>query len=76
MATAELSQEVMTPGREVAKSHRLVAMLRIPDVVPELPQKVFMARYLTNHTENFKIYLQVFSKIKVSRKCIVSVFKL
>jgi len=37
MATAEFSQEVMTPGREVAKSHRLEAMLRIPDVVPELP---------------------------------------
>ena len=60
MATAELSRELMTLEREVVKSHRLEAMLRIPDVVPELPHEAFMARYLNNHTENFKIYRQVF----------------
>jgi hypothetical protein len=37
MATAESSQEVMMPGREAAKSHRLEAMLRTPDIVTELP---------------------------------------
>jgi hypothetical protein len=40
MATAKRSREVMMPGREAAKSHRLETMLRIPEVVPEPPPPI------------------------------------